>query len=105
MPTGSSPVSGSSKTSVVADRISPHATTTCCRMPRASSPGGGPQNSGNRPQGRRLAGAVGSNQADDLAAADLQRQVVDGGEGRAAGNGIVSGEVLDGEGHRVLCYD
>ena len=144
MPIGSSPVSGSSNSSVVASRTRPQAITTFCRMPRDSSPGsdrslpgqlaaprparaarrvevgrrrraaptrrrcsstvrysnrcgssgmnasrrlassgsatmswpsmrdaagGRPQNAGQRPQRRRLAGAVGADQADDLAGA------------------------------------
>ena len=141
MPIGSSPVSGSSNSSVVASRTSPQAITTFCRMPRDSSPGSDrslpvsssssssargaavevvhavqardepqvlldrqvleqvrlvghereaplrlervlddvvavdrdaagrrPQDAGQRPQRRRLAGAVRADQADDLAA-------------------------------------
>ena len=64
--------------------------------------GGRPQNAGQRPQRRRLAGAVGTDQADDFAASDLERQVVDGGEGPA---GVGAAEVLDGNGHDRVCYD
>jgi hypothetical protein len=43
-------------------------------------PRGGPQNTGQRSQRCRLAGAVGTDQADDFARGDRERQVRDRSE-------------------------
>ena len=59
----------------------------------------GSENARNRSQGGRLAGAVGSDQADDLAGRQLEGQVVDGRERPARGPGVGACELLDGQGH------
>ena len=61
--------------------------------------GGRPQNAGERPQGGRLARAVGTDESDDLAGAGLEREIVDRRERRPAGSGIDAREVLDSKGH------
>jgi hypothetical protein len=53
------------------------------------------EDAGERAQRRRLAGAVRADQADDLAGADGERQVVNGGEG-AAGAFVGAAQVVDG---------
>src|SRR5260221_160805 len=57
-----------------------------------------PQDAGQRAQRRRLARAVGPDEADDFAVGDLEREVVDGREG-AGCRGIGAAEVVDGNGH------
>jgi hypothetical protein len=52
------------------------------------------EDAGERPQRRRLAGAVGADQTDDLARGDGERQVVDRGEG-AGGGRLGAAEMLD----------
>jgi hypothetical protein len=64
----------------------------------AHPPRGRAQDSGERSERGRLAGAIRADQPDDLPCADLERQIGHGGE--RAGLGRVSpAEVLDGDGH------
>ena len=81
MPIGSSPVSGSSNSSVVASRTRPQAITTFCRMPRDSSPG----------SERSL--PVSSSSSSSAARAALE--VVDAVEPRHQPQMLVDGQVLE----------
>jgi len=64
----------------------------------ADAAGGRAQNAGEGSQRRGLAGAVGTDQPDDLAGGDGERQVVDRGE-RAGGGRVGASEMLDSDGH------
>src|SRR5690606_37397965 len=58
----------------------------------------GPHQAGEDLHGGALAGAVGADEAEDLASADLEGEVIDGGEGSEA-----LGDVAEDE-HGLLVY-
>ena len=61
---------------------------------------GGAQDARQRPEGRRLAGAVGADEAHDFSRRDLERQIVNGGEIDED-----APEVLDGNRHEEVVLD
>jgi small subunit ribosomal protein S20 len=58
-----------------------------------------PQDAGERPERRRLAGAVGTDETDDLARPDAERHIVDGSE-----VAVGPAEALDSDRHGLLKF-